>query len=324
MQPTYVSFAQVPPLTGNAGLDVRGGRPGGDHLKLGAGGSVAITFEVPEEDARLEATLRIVALVSKLGGAVGYAPLDVTVGGQAVVRGWRIPGGGDLPQRMDFAIPAGLLRAGANTLTLTSGSDARSMLWLYRVTVDSVWDRDRSAHALDRHTAEKPLLRYATRTLAGHGWQPGPPVVAYVANGRHSPLAQLAWADSSGAEYAVTIVDELHEFYGWCRPPGSTAPREFRGDLAGRWDADDAESGVAVRTFEVEAGWGGGWHRAGRLALAVGVAGVRLTRLSWRDRHGDNGTVAFGPGGNDFIGTHQTVGEGAVGYRGHATATTKA
>ncbi|GAB7036425.1 MULTISPECIES: hypothetical protein [Catenuloplanes] len=323
MEPTYVSFAQTPPLTGNAELTVEGGHPAGGHLALGAGGSVTMTFQVPAENAHLEATLRIVALVSELGGEIGYAPLDVTVGGQPVVRDWRIPGGGDLPQRMDFAFPAGMLSPGANTLRLTSGAGARSMLWLYRVTVDSVWERDRSAHALDRHAAEKPLLRYATRTLAGRGWQPGPPVLAYVGTGRHSPLAQLAWADSSGAEYAVTLTGELHEFYGWCRPPGSTAPREFRGDLAGRWDADDAGSGATVRTFEVEAGWGGGWHRAGHLDLAVGVAGVRLTRVSWRDQHGNNGTVAFDGRGDGFVGTHQTVGEGAVGYRGRAPVTVK-
>ncbi|GAB7051450.1 hypothetical protein [Catenuloplanes indicus] len=40
-------------------------------------------------------------------------------------------------------------------------------------------------------------------------------------------------------------------------------------DLAGRRDADDPGAGATVRTFEVEAGWGGGWHRAGRLAFAA-------------------------------------------------------
>jgi hypothetical protein len=49
----------------------------------------------------------------------------------------------------------------------------------------------------------------------------------------------------------------------------------------------------------------------------------QLTRLSWRDQRGNNGTVAFAVSGAAFLGTHQTVGEGPVGYRGRAETEAK-
>ncbi|WP_033344319.1 hypothetical protein [Catenuloplanes japonicus] len=323
MEPTYVSFAQQPPLTGNASLETENAYPARDHLKLNADGAVIVTFEMPAENAHLEATLRIRALVSKLGAQIGHAPLDIVVNERPVIHGWRIPGGGDIPQQMDFVVPAGVLRAGPNRLRLASAADASSMLWLYQLTIDSVWERDRAAHALDLSAFEKPLLRYATRTLIDDDWQPGASILAFVDAGKHSPLEHLAWADSTGAEYAVTFAAELHGFYGWCRPAGATEPHEFRGDLIARWETDAPEAGAPPQRFRVEAGWGGGWHRGGHIDIAAGHDGVQLTRLSWRDQRGNTGTVAFTASGAGFLGTHQTVGEGAVGYRGHAEATVK-
>ena len=40
-----------------------------------------------------------------------------------------------------------------------SAVDASSMLWIYRVTIDEVFDRGRSARAIDRRGAEEPVLR---------------------------------------------------------------------------------------------------------------------------------------------------------------------
>jgi hypothetical protein len=240
-----------------------------------------------------------------------------------VIQGWRIPGGGDIPQSMDFVVPADVLRQGPNRLRLTVAADARSTLWLYQVTVDSVWERDRAAHALALHAAREPLLRYATRTLARGGWRAGPSILAYVDSGRHGLLEHLAWADSSGAEYAITFTAELNGFYGWARPSGAPAAHEFRGDLIGRWAVDDPEAGPAPQRFRVEAGWGGDWHRGDHIDIAVGFDDHQLTRLSWRDQRGNNSTVAFSAAGAGFLGTHQTVGEGAVGYRGRAVTRAK-
>jgi OAA-family lectin sugar binding domain len=322
MQPTYVTFADKPASTANAVLRIERGSPSGGYLALGADGLVEMTFDVPEADARQEATLHVVALVSKLGGSAGFAPLDITVNDRCLVHDWRIPGGGDLPQHMDFAVPAGRLRPGANTLRLASSADARSMLWLYQITVDEVFDRGRSARAIDRRAAEQPVLRYATRLAPAEGgrWEPGPDVLAYVDRGEQSPLAQLAWADTSGAEYAVTFTAELDEIYGWCRPAGAASPYEFRGSLTGRWPADHPEAGAArQRWFATEEGWGGGWHASD--GITFGIGSTPLTRANWRDKRGNSGTVAFT--GNGFLGTYQRVGEGAIGYRGHSPATAK-
>ncbi|WP_442875161.1 hypothetical protein [Actinoplanes sp. NBC_00393] len=86
----------------------------------------------------------------------------------------------------------------------------------------------------------------------------------------------MAWADSSGTEYAITFEQQQAAFYGWRRQPGER-PREFRGRLMGR----DSVAKEAQR-FSAAEGW--------------------------------SGTVAFGDGG--FLGAYQRVGEGSIGYRG--------
>jgi len=327
MQPTYVTFAENPASTSNAVLRIDRGTASGGNLTLDADGSVELTFDVPAADAGGEATLQIVALVSKLGSAIGFAPLDITVNDRCLVHDWRIPGGGDLPQHMDFAIPAGRLRPGANKLRLASAVDAHSMLWIYRITIDAVFDRGRSARAIDRREAEEPVLRYETDLLPADDddadWQPGPAVIAYVDRGEQSLLEQLAWADTSGAEYAVTFTAELDEIYGWCRPAGTQSPYEFRGSLLGRWRADHPDAGVARRRYRTEEGWGGGWHESDGITLAIGADSLPLVRASWRDRRGNSGTVAFTGSGEVFLGTYQRVGEGAIGYRGYSPAPTK-
>ncbi|MEU5902871.1 hypothetical protein ABZ780_00710 [Micromonospora sp. NPDC047467] len=325
MQPTYVTFAQKPASTANAVLSINRGTEAGGHLKLDADGSVEMTFDVPAADANGEATLGIVALVSKLGSAVGFAPFDITVNDRCLVHGWHIPGGGDLFQHMDFAVPAGRLRPGANKLRLASAVDARSMLWLNRITIDAVFDRGRSARAMDQREAEEPVLRYSTRILQAMGgaWQPGPTVIAYVDRGEQSLLADLAWADASGAEYAVTFTAELDGFYGWCRPAGAESPHELRGSLTGRWRADHPDAGMAKHRYHTEEGWGGGWYRSNGITFAIGADSLPLARASWRDKRGNTGTVAFTGPGDAFVGTYQRVREGAIGYRGRSPAPTK-
>jgi len=177
----------------------------------------------------------------------------------------------------------------------------------------------------DQRAAEEPVLRYSTRVLQadGRAWQPGPAVIAYVDRGEQCLLEHLAWADTSGAEYAVTLTAELDGVYGWCRPAGAESPHEFRGSLTGRWRADHPDAGVAQRWFQTEEGWGGGWHRSGGITFAIGADLSPLTRASWRDKRGNTGTVAFTGAGDAFVGTYQRVGEGAIGYRGRSPAPTK-
>src|SRR3954468_15350380 len=130
----FVDFSATPERTANASVRADGATDAGDHWVIDAGGSVSVDFTAGGEPA--EVTLKIRALVSKMGPASGYAPLDVLVNERTLVSGFRIPGGGDLPQVMTFAIPGEWLTEGTNTVRLCSAGDARTMLWLYRVLME--------------------------------------------------------------------------------------------------------------------------------------------------------------------------------------------
>ncbi|MGX7673946.1 DM9 repeat-containing protein [Plantactinospora sp. DSM 117369] len=300
MEPTYADFGTEPPRIGNVTITgVDRSSAAGDHLAIGAGGSVELEFDVPDPAVVREASVALVALASMLYQAPGYAPLTVRLNGRPLADRLRIPNGGGLPQRLVFAVPAEELVAGRNMLRIESGDDARSMLWLYRVTIDPMHAHDQAGLALDRQAIAEPVLRYATD--AGE-------VTIFIDRGEQAVLDQVAWADASGAEYAITFEKQQAAFYGWSRQPGKR-PREFRGRLIERGSV-----AKEARRFSAEEGWGGGWHRCADLLLAVGVPGRPVTRLTWRDGRGNNGTVAFGDGG--FLGTYQRVGEGPIGYRG--------
>ncbi|MFC8298616.1 DM9 repeat-containing protein [Micromonospora orduensis] len=300
MDPTYADFGSEPPRVGNVTITgVDRSSAAGDHLAIGAGGSVELEFDVPDPGVVREACVALRALASMLSGAPGYAPLTVRLNGRPLADRLRIPNGGGLPQRLVFAVPAEELTAGRNTLRIESGVDARSTLWLYRVTIDPMHAHDQAGLALERQAIAEPVLWYASD--AGD-------ITIFIDRGEQAVLDQVAWADESGAEYAITFEKRQAAFYGWRRQPGAE-PTEFRGRLTQR--------GTVVkdaRRFSTQEGWAGGWHRSGDLLLAVTVAGRPATRLAWRDLRGNNGTVAFGDRG--FVGTYQRVGEGPIGYRG--------
>ncbi|MGC4846068.1 DM9 repeat-containing protein [Micromonospora sp. DT15] len=300
MNPTYADFGTEPPRVGNVTITgVDRSSAAGDHLAIDAGGSVELEFDVPDPAVVGEACVAIRALASMLSRAPGYAPLTVFLNGRPLANRLRIPNGGGLPQRLVFAVLAEELTAGRNTLRIESGVDARSSLWLYRVTIDPMHAHDQAGLALERQAIAEPVLRYASD--AGD-------ITIFVDRSEQAVLEQVAWADESGAEYAITFEKQQRAFYGWRRQPGAE-PTEFRGRLT--------ERGTVAKEawrFETEAGWAGGWHRSGDLLLAVEVRGCPVTRLAWRDLRGNNGTVAFDGGG--FLGTYQRVGEGPIGYRG--------
>ncbi|MEU4419098.1 hypothetical protein AB0F81_00585 [Actinoplanes sp. NPDC024001] len=300
MEPTHADFGSEPPRTGNVTItDVERSWAAGGHLAIGAGGSVEFVFDVPDPVVVREACVALRALASMLLREPGYAPLTVSLNGKPLADRLRIPNGGGLPQRLVFAVPAEDLVAGQNTLRIASGADARSTLWLYRVTIDPMHAHDQAGLALERQAIAEPVLRYATDLGE---------VTIFIDRGEQALLDQVAWADTSGAEYAITFEQQQAAFYGWSRQPGEQ-PREFRGRLAGR--GSRAEQ---ARRFTTEEGWSGGWHRSRDLLVAVGVTGCAVTRLSWRDGRGNNGTVAFADDG--FLGTYQRTGEGPIGYRG--------
>ena len=169
---------------------------------------------MPDPAMVREACVTLVALASMLAGGPGYAPLTVRLNGRPLADGLRIPNGGGLPQRLVFAVPAEELVAGRNTMRIESGNDARSMLWLYRVTVDPMNAHDQAGLALVRQAVAKPVLRYASDVGE---------VTIFVDRGEQSVLDQVAWADTSGAEYAMSSRSSRPAFYGWGRQPGGAA-----------------------------------------------------------------------------------------------------
>jgi len=318
VDPTYVEFSRSPAVTGNAVVQVERGSARGGRVELDAAGSVRIEFTVPPKEDVEQATLAVTGLVSKFGPRIGFAPLDIMLNERSVVAGWTIPGGGDLPTASVFAVPGDFLRPGANVLRLASAADARSRLWLYRVTLDPVWERGRSERALAEDNAGEPVLRYDTRlqSMDETGWRPGPQVHVYIDRGEQSLPAQLSWQDARGIDYAVVFTGELDGFYGHCREPGGE-PHEFRGQLSGRWADPAALSTVTPRRFDTWEGWGGGWHRSNGITLLIGTADSPARAMSWRDQRGNSAAIALAPKSDRFLGTYQRVGEGAIGYRGH-------
>jgi hypothetical protein len=322
MEPTYADFAVQPAQLANAEVKYDGCVFGGNHLKLNAGGAVEVTFVVEAGEEIVEATLKVTALVSKMGPAPGYAPLTILVNGEPVATHLTIPGGGDLPQTCVFAVPGRWLRPGANRLRIQSGVDSRTMLWLYRFTLDSVYERDRSERAMGAATSERSVFAYTTErrahgpTSRGRRWARSGRLFVHIERGESALPAQLSWRGADGAEAAVSFQSAMDSFHGYHRDPrGGLA--EYRGSLDGRWTHPDDLKGAPLHRFRTEESWGGRWHTSGELRLLVDD-GTPVERITWRDQRENSGSIAFEPKAAGFLGYYQRVNEGPIGYRGTA------
>ena len=310
LSPTFIDFSATPPRTANASVEAQGAHNAGNHWIIAAGGSVRARFD---GDAQAdEVTLKIRALVSKLGSAVGYAPLDVVVNGQVVIERFRIPGGGDLPQTMTFVVPGDWL-AGENTLELRSAADSRSMLWLYDVLLESVWDRDAAERAMLTDGAKESAFTYSTDYSDGHlwDWEPGPRLRLWIDDGREAIPGELTWRGTDGSEGALTFAREMDTFLGHVRTADGRWS-QLRGDLVERAERP-AEPG---RRFQTSVSWDGNWHGAGELGLSVDTGGAPIERLGWRDQRGNLASIGLAGDGASFIGYVQRVNEGPIGYYG--------
>ncbi|MFJ1751895.1 hypothetical protein [Kitasatospora sp. NPDC088134] len=321
MQPVFVDFSTAVPRTGNAVVSTERAGFARDHLALDAGATVTVEFDVPVEGVTDELTVKIRALVSKLGPRPGFAPLDIAVNSKAIVGDYRIPGGGDLPQEFVLAVPAELLVPGAtNTLTLRSSADARSHLWLYRVLAEPVWDRDGAERAWLADSMDRSLLTYRTdrRAPGAQSWEPTAPWRLHLDSGEGAMPARLDWRVRSGAEASVEFALELHTFYGHTRDADGRW-YELRGTLTDRRAFPGDSDPAATRTFSTQAGWGGRWHRGGPLTihLAVGEA-TPFDRIAWTDQRACSASIGLAEDGSSFLGWSQRVNEGPVGYRGEA------
>ncbi|WP_051967491.1 hypothetical protein [Kitasatospora mediocidica] len=317
----FSDFAAQDVRTGNAEVRTEKCSFARDHLVLDAGAAVEIDFEVPPDAVPAEATLKIRALVSKLGAGLGHAPLEVTVNGAALLANHRIAGGGDLPHDTVVAVPQALLRPGANTLRLASGDDARSHLWLYRVLLESVADRDGAERALLADGFAQSVLGYATerRAAGSTQWVAGPPLRVHLDSGERGLPARLGWRDEDGVEASIVFDAEPAGFYGHVFDEDG-AWSELRGTLTDRsaFRADAAPQ--PTLHFATEAGWGGSWHTGGPLTLLLETGGAPLQRVDWLDQRGCSASIGLVDDGAAFLGWSQRVGEGPVGYRGTAVA----
>lgn len=320
MEPTYADLTAAPARVANAHVDRENARFSRGKMTLDAGGSVNLTFYL---DQRIvEGVLRVTALVSKNGGSPGYAPLTVLVNGEPVASRLTIPGGGDLPQSLDFAVPGRWLRTdGPNVVTVRSGTDAEAMLWLYRISLDSIDERDRSVRALLAAADQRSVLRYTTRKRvhspdgAGQKWESGGRLLLYVDRGEKAPIAQLSWRDADGAEAAISFQSALGDFHGYHRSSDGGLS-EYRGDLEEHLAYPEGTEEATVHRFRTEEHWGERWHASGELRLMVDDGGAPVERITWRDQRENSGSVAFEEKATGFLGYYQRVGEGPIGYRG--------
>lgn len=314
--PTFVDFSADPPRAANATVRFDGAYDAGDHWIVDADGTMVIDFTVdgPIE----EATLQVHALVSKLGPVSGHAPLDVMVNAHPVATRLRIPGGGDLPQHLRFAVPGTQLRAGVNTLTLHSGNDASSMLWLYRVLIESVWDRDAAERALLAEHAAQSTFTFAARTLTGDdsAWQPAGTLRFQIDEGQSAIPAELGWRCTDGSEASVSFAREMGTFLGHARTPDGQW-RQLSGELVDR----RAHPDEPVRRFTTQVSWGNRWHPAGDLTLYLAAGDSPVESVRWRDQRGNSAAIGLTGQGTAFLGYAQRVNEGPIGYRGTALDT---
>ncbi|MGP2441271.1 discoidin domain-containing protein [Streptomyces sp. JW3] len=296
---TYADFSVDPAPLANAAVSYDGARFAGSHVAVGAGGTVTLDFEVEDPQDVPQATLTITALVSKLGSRLGHAPMDVLLQGEPLVTDLTVPGGGDLPQDNVLAVPGHLLKPGTNTLEIRSSAKAASMLWLYRITLDPVWERGRSERARTAAAARDSVFAYRTELRPAHSpaapWQAAPRLLFHVDRGEHSLPAQLGWRTADGAEAALSFQSNMSDFHGCYRIPDGTT-YEYRGRLSDRRPfSDDVQnlSAATLHRFRTEEGWGGRWHTSGELRLLVDDGAAPVERVTWRDQRGNSGVAVL-------------------------------
>ncbi|GAB3464965.1 hypothetical protein GCM10027570_53190 [Streptomonospora sediminis] len=323
MEPTFADFSAAEPHLGNAAVEYRRCGFARNHLAVDAGGGIELAFAVDGEPPAadlVEATLKVTALVSKDGRSPGHAPMSILVNGEPVTSHLTVPGGGDLPQTCDFAVPGRWLRRGTNLMEVRSSLESRTKLRLYRITLDPVYERGRSERAMAAAAAERSVFVYTTRRHPADGAAATGRLVVHVDRGERSLPAQVSWRSDDGAESAVSFQSAMESFHGFHRDAHGRLS-EYRGELADR-RAFPGGFGrdIALHRFRTEEGWGGGWHRSGELRLLIDDKGAPVERVTWRDQRGNSGSVGFQAEGAGFLGYYQRHNEGPIGYRGSAAS----
>lgn len=299
MKVTYADFTVDPPRLSNAETRYHDCRFAGSHLALNAGGTVELGFDVANPEEVPELTLTITALVSRLGSSLGYAPVDVLLQGESLAEGLTVPGGGDLPHDNVFAVPGHLVKPGTNTLEIRVSAKARSMFWLYGVTLDPVAERGRSERSRAAEAIRDSVFIFRTERRVPHSasssWQPASRLVFHIDRGEHALPAQLGWRGEDGTESAISFQSNMSGFYG-CHRAADGTTYEYRGHLTdSRPYPHGAEDSPHLHRFRTEEGWGGGWHASEELRLMVDDGGAPAERVTWRDQRGNSGVAELRP-----------------------------
>ena len=319
MRPMYADFTVDPPRLGGAAVTDRA-RFAADHVLIGAGQSVALEFP----DGALsgeQATLTLTALASMAGKSIGHAPMTVTLNGHEIVSELIIPGGG-IPQELAYAVaPEWLVPEGPNTLVVANGKDARTFLWLYRVTLEDGSERGASRRELDAAAARESVLTYRTltRSLDRSQTAEGPTLRLHLDRGEQSLPSQLSWTAVDGTHSAIGFQSAMEEFNGVFRYAHGE-PVTLHGYLVSRAEYDPVAPPAGTRHFEVACSWGNsGWHAGSPLRLLLDDGrGAEPAHVAWRDQAGNSASVSFTQNRSGFVGYYQRHGEGPIGMRGTA------
>ncbi|MEE4591550.1 discoidin domain-containing protein [Streptomyces sp. DSM 41524] len=294
MRATFADFTIDPPRFGNGTARYIRCHPDRDRLAIGAGGRVELDFALDGGELPEQLTLTLIARVSPLGESLGWAPIDITVNGHAVISRFTVPGGAR-PREVAFAVPGEALVAGLNTLCVRGCAEARGLLWLYRISVEPSRICARTHLMAEERPAEAAVCAYRTewRAPGSAEWRPAPRLLVHLDRGEGSLPVRLAWRGQDGAEASIGFQPAMTEFYGHRRAADGTLT-EYRGVLEGRSPLRDSALAEVMHRFRTVEGCGsGGPGLRQELRLLIEDGGPPVERVIWGDPSGHSGTVSL-------------------------------
>ncbi|MFF4094690.1 discoidin domain-containing protein [Streptomyces sp. NPDC001834] len=262
---------------------------------------MTLDFEVADPQDIPAGRLTLSACVSRFDSSAGHAPIDVVLQGETLVSDFTVPFGNETPHDSAVVIPGRLLKKGTNTLEIRVSPQARSVFWLYRLTLDPVPEQVRPEHARSEGadtTEAAPVFAFDTERRSvpfspSAPWQRAPRLLFHIDRDEKTLPSQLSWRRMDGAESSISFQADMSEFHG-CHRAADGAVYEFRGRLAGRWPFPEGlenTAASALHRFSTEEEGDGAWHGSPELRLLVDDGGAHVERVSWRDQRGDSGTI---------------------------------
>ncbi|EXU66622.1 hypothetical protein Z951_19050 [Streptomyces sp. PRh5] len=294
MRATFADFTIDPPRFGNGTARYIRCHPDRDRLAIGAGGRVELDFALDGGELPEQLTLTLIARVSPLGESLGWAPIDITVNGHAVISRFTVPGGAR-PREAAFAVPGEALVAGLNTLCVRGCAEARGLLWLYRISVEPSRICARTHLMAEERPAEAAVCAYRTewRAPGSAEWRPAPRLLVHLDRGEGSLPVRLAWRAQDGREASIGFQPAMTEFYGHRRAADGTLT-EYRGVLEGRSPLRDSALEEVMHRFRTVEGCGSrGPGLRQELRLLIEDGGPPVERVIWGDPSGHSGTVSL-------------------------------